>query len=306
VERPHPHTELLRQEGKALIILELQGYIFFGTANNIHTQLKERLKSDREDPPRVVMLDFRRVSGIDASAALSFTRLKRLLSQYRIVLVFTQLSPEVETQLRRDVLTAGDQDYWRVFPDLDHGLEWFEQLVLQSEAAERMAVVAQPGVIQVGQDQGGIALLFAALGAEGVGSDEDVDQSLMRLMRYLERVEVDADCPLIQQGERHEHLYFLDSGELVVEYYTDEDKSVRLAASGPGTIVGELSFYLGTPASATVTAARPSILYSLSSTSLQRMEQEDPLASVLLHRFLLKRVGSRLLGALETIEELAD
>jgi SulP family sulfate permease len=306
VERPYPHAELLRQEGQALVILELQGYIFFGTANNIYVQLKEQLRSSQAEPPRVVMLDFRRVSGIDASAALSFTRLKRLLKQHQIVLAFTQFSPDIERQLRREVLTPADSGHWRVFPDLDHGVEWFEELVLQGEAAQRTAVVAQPGVIQAGQEQGGLALLYAALGAEGMGSGDEVDQSLLRLMKYLERVEVEAECPVIRQGERHEELFFLDSGELTIEYHTGEERPVRLAASGPGTIVGELSFYLGTPASATVTAARPSVLYSLSAESLQRMEAEDPLASVLLHRFLLKRVGHRLLSALEKIDELSD
>jgi len=81
---------------------------------------------------------------------------------------------------------------------------------------------------------------------------------------------------------------------------------VRLATSGPGTIVGELSFYLGAPASSTVTAVQPSRVYRLSAENLQRLQQEDPLASAILHRFLLKRVSQRLLRVLEAVEALSD
>jgi SulP family sulfate permease len=166
VERPQSHSELLRQEGRALLILELQGYVFFGTANRVYEQLKERLQQDPSNLPQVVMLDFRRVNGVDASAALSFVRLKRFLRQKGILLAFTQFRPEVERQLQRDVLTPSDREYWRLFPDLDHGLEWFEERVLHGEAGQLAEVQAQPGAVQAGQEHGGLALLFAAMGME--------------------------------------------------------------------------------------------------------------------------------------------
>jgi SulP family sulfate permease len=132
------------------------------------------------------------------------------------------------------------------------------------------------------------------------------DQALLRLLGYLERVSLNAGETIIRQGERQQNLYFLDSGELTVEYCTEEGQPVRLASSGPGTIVGELSLFLERPATATVTTAQPSVIYRLSMNSLQRLEQEDLLAATVLYRFLLKRVGQRLLSALETVEALSD
>ncbi len=129
VARSQPHADLLRMEGENLVILELQGYIFFGTANRIYTQIKEHL-TERAQPPRVVMLDFRRVTGLDASAASSFIRLKRFLRQRNIIFCFVQLQPDIQRVLQRDVLTPADQDTWQVFSDLDRGVEWYEELVL--------------------------------------------------------------------------------------------------------------------------------------------------------------------------------
>ena len=306
VERSLPHAELLRQEGQALVILELQGYVFFGTAYGVYEQMKERLQSPDAHPPRVVMLDFRRVSGIDASASLSLLRLKRFLRQRGVLLVFTHLHPDIERKLQRDVLVPGDREAWRVFPDLDHAMEWFEEQVLQSELGRQAMMQAQPGAVQAGQDQAGLALLFAALGSEVESVAESPDLALLRLVGHLERVALNAGQTIIRQGERQRYLYFLDAGELTVEYRTEEDQPMRLATSGPGTIVGELSLFLDTPATATVTAAQPSVVYRLSADDLQRLEREDLLAAAVLHRFLLKRVGQRLLSTLETVEVLSD
>jgi SulP family sulfate permease len=306
VERTQSHSELLRQEGRTLLILELQGYIFFGTANRVYEQLKERLQQEPSNLPRVVMLDFRRVNGVDASAALSFVRLKRFLRQKGVVLAFTQLRPEVERQLQRDVLTSSDREAWRVFPDLDHGLEWFEERVLQGEAGQLADVQAQPGAVQAGQDRGGLALLFAALGQEAEAAGRVDEQELLHLMGYLERVPLEAGTTLIHQGEHQKYLYFLDAGELTIERQTEEGKQVRLATSGPGTFVGELSFYLGAPASSSVTAGQPSTVYRLSSENLHRLQFEAPLAAAVLHRFLLKNVSQRLLRTLEATEALLD
>jgi SulP family sulfate permease len=223
-----------------------------------------------------------------------------------VLLVFTHLHPDIERKLQRDVLVPGDREAWRVFPDLDHATEWFEEQVLQSEIGRQAMVQAQPGAVQAGQDQAGLALLFAALGQEVEGVAESPDPALLRLVGYLERVALDAGQTIIRQGERQRYLYFLDAGELTVEYRTEEDQPVRLATSGPGTIVGELSLFLDTPATATVTAAQPSVVYRLSADDLQRLEREDLLAAALLHRFLLKRVGQRLLSTLETVEVLSD
>ena len=306
VVRSHPHAELLRQEGQALLILELQGYIFFGTANRIYEELKERLAATQTIPLRVVLLDFRRVIGVDASAALSFVRLKRLLRQYKMRLIFTHLRPEVEQVLHREVLTPGDQGMLFVFPDLDHGVEWFEAQALASEAGWQASVEPLPGAVQAGQERAGLALLFATLGSEVDEFDEVADNALLRLMGYLERVELEAGQVLISQGQPHESMYFLDAGELTIEYRTEDGQVMRLENNGPGAVVGELGLYLGTPASASVTAARPSIVYSLSTAGLRHLEQEEPLAAALLHRFLLKRVGLRLRNALETIDALSQ
>ena len=306
VERSYPENELLRSEGQALLILELQGYLFFGTANLVYQQLKKHLESRPDAPPRVVLLDFRRVNGVDASASLSFVRIKRLLRERHVLMAMAHLRADIQHLLQADVLTPKDQETWAVFTDRDHALEWYEGQVLTGLSDSQVEVIAQPGAVQAGAEQGGLALLYSALGLEAKGDDDQITQALIHIMGYLERVELEAGQALITQGERQQNLYFLDSGEITIEYRTSEGELMRLANIGPGTIVGELSMFLGTPSSASVVSRCPSTLYRLSAEHLEKLEMEDPLAAMVLHRFLLKRVGQRLLNTLETVSELTD
>jgi SulP family sulfate permease len=303
VERPAPHVNLLRQAGAGLLALNLQGYLFFGTANRVYQTVREHLES-HEHSLRLVLLDFRRVSGIDASAGLSFLRLKRLLSKEKVILGFAHLNPGVEEKLKPEVLTAADQQNWRIFPDIDRGVEWYEELVLQGDRQE--AVQAQAGTVQPGQEKGGLALLFSALSEQSGEATPEQEAAALALLKYLERRDLESGERLIQQGELGHCLYFLDAGGLLVEFTAEHGEVVRLATSGPGTIVGELSMYLGAPASATVTATQPSVAYCLSSDSLKRLELEQPASAAVLHRFLLKRVSQRLQSALETVEALSE
>ena len=68
------------------------------------------------------MLDFRQVSGLDASAILSFAKLKQLAQGRALTLIFTQLSAQLQHRLEREVFTGADNATWHVFPDLDRGV----------------------------------------------------------------------------------------------------------------------------------------------------------------------------------------
>lgn len=305
VERTAAQHALLEREGGDLLIMELQGYIFFGTANSIYQRLRARLRQPESTTPRLIVLDFRRVSGVDASAASSFARLKRLLRQQDARLLLTHLSPQVERQLRAQLASPQDGDWISVLPDLDHALEDFEEAVLQGEIGQQVQIQASPGAVQPGQDSAGLALLFAALGEEAVGEQADSDQALLSLLAALEREQLTAGQVLLKPGDTPRKLYFLDSGVLTQEYHTADGRTVRLESAGPGAVVGELGLYLEAPHAMTVTAAQDSVVHSLSAESLARLEREHPAAAAALHRFLVKRLGSRLQNALLAVEELS-
>ncbi|MBN2304091.1 MAG: SulP family inorganic anion transporter, partial [Anaerolineae bacterium] len=106
MERSAHHRRALAEMGDHVYMLELQGYIFFGTANALLERVRARLDDPDRLPLRFLVLDFRRVSGLDSSSVLSFGKIRLLADQRDFVLVLTHLAPAMQRQFDRDGLAA--------------------------------------------------------------------------------------------------------------------------------------------------------------------------------------------------------
>jgi sulfate permease, SulP family len=67
VTRSANHERALVKLREHVYVIQLQGFIFFGTAYNLVAQVRNRL-SDTDHPLLFVVFDFGRVSGVDSSA----------------------------------------------------------------------------------------------------------------------------------------------------------------------------------------------------------------------------------------------
>jgi SulP family sulfate permease len=132
VSRPRLYQQLLRRKGDWLYILELQGFIFFGTAQRILDMARQRIDNRDLPPVRFLVLDFRSVNGFDSSALFGFAKMKQLTKTRGITLAFTNLSPKMQRQMKKEILREGEKDSIQVSPDLDHGIEWCEDHMIAS------------------------------------------------------------------------------------------------------------------------------------------------------------------------------
>jgi sulfate permease, SulP family len=283
VDRDPGHLAILRERGERIQVFELQGYLFFGTASSLLDRLKERLGDGRNEV-RFVVLDFRRVSGLDSSAVLAFTKAEQLTSSRGITLVLTGLDDRLRRGLERGGFVENEGGV-RFMLDLDRGVQWCEDRLLEEAGAP--STEAPPPL----EDQ-----LRAALGS--------VDPTWV--LPYLEPVEVDAGETLMRQDEPSDGLYFLESGRLTVQIETPEGGTMRLRTMGPGTVVGEVTLYLGTPRTASVVAEVPSRLHRLSADALARMERGDPAIAAAVHRMFARLLAERLTDTLNEVEALLD
>jgi SulP family sulfate permease len=282
VDRSANHREILRQDDEAIHVMELQGFVFFGTASGLLDRVRQRI-ADTERPLRFLILVFRRVTGLDSSAVLAFGRVLKLASAERFRVVMTDLAPEVERQL-----AAGLEEWSDVLllPDLDFGLEHCEDRILEAAGATPK------------EEAGSMRDLLRA----GMGDSFDVDAFL----RFLDRVEVGVGEAVMRQGEAPDDLYFLESGRLTVRMTRHGEDSIRLRTMGPGTVVGELAAYLGTVRTASVVAEEPSVLYRLSRGSLARLEEEAPALAAGFHRFMARLLADRLFDTLQSLKSFMD
>ncbi len=75
-------------------------------------------------------------------------------------------------------------------------------------------------------------------------------RSIRRLASVVDEVSVAPGRVLLREGEHHQQVYVVSSGSAAVHIGGQEVAQVE-----SGAIVGELGFFLGGPATATVTAA---------------------------------------------------
>ena len=303
------YQQLLRRNGDRIYILELQGFIFFGTAYTLLKQVQGRIKDAKRPMPRFVVLDFRRVSGVDTSAVFSFARMKQLAAAQDVVLIFTHLSGKMKHQLEKEVFKPSEHGVWRIFPDLDRGVEWCE-----TETIETFKPIADLDHAQSGKQclpespvpTDAFDNRFHVLSGAGQKQASMIVPpfEMGRLIPFMEQMVIQRGDTLIQRGELTERLYYIEAGEVTVQLEQRDGQTIRLSTMGEGAVVGELSFYLGIPASAAVIVDRPSSIYFLSMDKLNEMENTAPQIAAALHKFMTQCLGERLVNANDRVQAL--
>lgn len=279
VTRSPAESAALDAAGDQLVILQLQGFIFFGTANGLLEQVRSRVLTNET---RFVVLDFRQVYGLDSTAMLSFDKLVHLARQRGFTLVLTGLSPLMRGQFARAGL-AEEAGVTAFMPDLDRGVEWAEEQVCRASVPE---------------DTEHAQTLTGYLQAIVPG------EAATRLVGYLEPRQVAAGEYLIRQGDAPDDLYFIESGQVTAQLDTDGGSPVRLETMRGGRSVGELGFYLGTQRSASIVADRPSVVYRLTQAKLAEIEETDPAAAYAFHRIIVHLLGERVLHLVRAVDAL--
>jgi SulP family sulfate permease len=285
VDRTQEERHLLTEKGKSLHILKLQGFIFFGTGHNLFEEILKRGSDKTQETMSCILLDFRFVTGVDSSAVNSFAKMRQYAETQSCVLIFTHLSSVVMKQLVQRGFNVKEDDHFHIFVDIDCGVEWWEDRIL---AGDRVNPGEERRFLEDELKD------FLPSSSEG-GS----------IMGYLERREVPGGYYLMHQGDPPHSLYFLESGRVTVRLESG-DEVIRLRTMGPGSIVGELGLYLRLSSTASAVTEKPSVLYRLSEEALRRLEENEPAMASAFHRFIVHRLGERLVNTNESLRGLMD
>lgn len=171
VRRHFTQQRFLRQAGEQIVVLKLQGYLFFGTISAVEKRIRDMLDERRwaERPIRFLVMDFGRehVAGLDFSAAEAFLRIRRLLQTKNVMLVLCGAdgnsevgralrsvgiwdSPipvgAVSTTLLDEEGAVGEPSESsgpKVFETLNDALEWCENELLRVYYSNRSSILAK-------------------------------------------------------------------------------------------------------------------------------------------------------------------
>jgi sulfate permease, SulP family len=281
VERCAYHQRVLKEElGYQVYILELQGYIFFGTANALLEQIRARLEDAEKPKIHFIILDFRRVTGFDSSAVISFVKCKQVADAQNIILVFTHLYPRMQKRFEVDNLSE-NQVGIKIFPDLDRGLEWCEEQLLEMDGVTTFHTPVT---------------LTAQLIDRGFKKSDTKG-----LMNFLERVDFQEGEYLIHQGDEADRLFFIEMGIVSTYLELGNHERIRLRTLGLGTAVGELGLYTGAKRTASIIADSPVTAYCLTRDALSRMKEKEPELAATFHEFIARLLSERLIATDRTI-----
>jgi sulfate permease, SulP family len=282
VDRSQETLAFLRDQGDAIRIYWLSGYIFFGSSEGVFARIREDLEALPQGYKGFVILDFARVSGADSSAVLSLTKVRDYCDRVGATLVYCSLTADNQTLLER----AGflEKGRHRFFAALNLGLSWCEERLL--ERAE----------LRVGDAVSFHDWLQGQLG--GVKGEDLID--------YLERKDLSESQVLYRGGEPADSIELIATGNLSINFELPQEPSIRLRRFTTHTVVGEMGFFwLGTR-SATVSSDGPAILYSMTRTNFERMRRERPDLASNFYEFIIRVLAERVEFSNRTIGAIAS
>jgi CRP-like cAMP-binding protein len=121
-----------------------------------------------------------------------------------------------------------------------------------------------------------------------------------KLAEYMSVDTVERGYILIAQGALDRTLYFVESGVLRV-HRGQANSQLQLAVLGPGSVVGEGSFFSEIERNATVQATQTSVLWSLTPARFAQLAKKDPATALALSMALGAVLSTRMLDVARKI-----
>jgi anti-anti-sigma factor len=273
---------LLASRGREILALELEGPLFFASAELLHNRIDTAISLG----VRYVVLDMSRVSELDSTGARILLQAHERLKAAKCLMVMcgTDRRPELSA-LIIDHGIAEALTPERMFDDLDHALERCEDHLL--------ATCREPVT----------------------GKEHDFDRlDLVRnlgeaeraaLREALVRREYSASHTVFRQGEVGDALYVIASGSASVWLRSPEAGDRRLMTFSQGTFFGEMALLDQERRSATVIADERLVCYVLDRGSFDRLATTHPNIGIAILANLGRELSLRMRRTNRTLAELA-
>jgi SulP family sulfate permease len=251
--------ELLRTNGSLGGIYELQGNLFFGTTDQLFTELEPDLATRKW-----ALFDLRRGQTLDYTAAHLFTQMHQRLKEKGggiLFCGFPSSKPEhqdIETYLARLGLIRDESSGIRIFEMRDEALEWMENAILAEAGwvgkTDESTLDLQDMELLSGMSQENISKLRACVSSAVVENGKSV----------------------FHYGDRGDEMYFISRGQVVILLPLPGGKRHHLATFGQGDFFGEMAFLDGESRSADAVARGSCIMFVLTRKDFDRCVTNQP------------------------------
>ncbi|KAI9204235.1 sulfate transporter family-domain-containing protein [Polychytrium aggregatum] len=313
VHRLYRQRQFLDNVGDQIHIIKLQGFMFFGTVNQLDAYICELIHEITRI--RFVILDFSLINGMDYSAMESFLRIRRIFREYHTHLVFASLGAESTREVSKSGLFDTDENgesFVHNFETLNESLEWCENQLLQTfyrkshartsskvdipekkkerdqtlspvlsvrgRQAQLAASLALENQVQQHRYAGGktspISILMQAFSE--VFEEADVDE-LISLTEYFEQIQIPKGHVLWHPNQDARELYVIESGTLLMVIGSEEAEHSKVVETLlAGSMVGELEMFSGQRRMYRLVADDDSVIWKLDKDTFDKLCDQHP------------------------------
>ena len=287
--RPESEMRILEKKGYSAVIFELQGSLFFGTAQQLYRTLEPELSTTE-----YLILDLQRVQSVDVTAAHMLNLVRDALAERNVPLLLSNVRERLPSgrDLREFLELAGlraDDEQVIYMPTLEAAIEWVEARLLGD--SKKPETDEQPP-LELHEIE-----LF-----KGSKSDTLVD-----LEACLEKRSFKAGETIYSCGDPSNDLYLIRKGEVKVVGSVGRGGAIKhIATYGRGDFLGGQSFLDNRQRSNDAVAIRDCDMYVLSLEKFNYLADQHKRIALVLMTKLARLLSIRLRHANEELTLLQD
>ena len=276
--RTAPDRAFLEGSGDAILVMELQGALFFGTGEKMLSEIETALRCETS----CVILDLRRLTEIDSTGANVLLELKANLAQRNIELLLAAAAKTIAMERLESFGVLSSIGDANIVPDVDRGIQRAEDDLLrtQPQLHDTEMPLAQVGVLAG----------FSAT-------------DLKVIEPYLKRASYPAGAVVFRENEVGNEVLMVIRGTASA-YLQTPNTNIRLATFAPGTIFGELAIFDEGVRSATVIADKELACRALTTSDFAALSATSPSVAIRLLAAIARELSGRLRTANRTIHQL--
>lgn len=273
--RSAAEMEALTVHGRQTVIFELQGSLFFGTADQLYAVLEPELARSK-----YIVIDLRRVHSVDMTAAHVLELVADMLPEGKCQMIFTNVPRRLATgrdieHYLGEVGLIRDGKKIILLPALDDALEWVEDRIL--------------GAIGLSRDEGEPLELRELDLLRGRKED-----TIAAIEGLVERVTVPNRRKIFSAGDRSDEVFIVRRGQVRIVLPLGNDRSRVLTTIGRGCFFGEMAFLDQSPRSADAVADGDVDLFVLSRARFDQFATEHRRAALQLLNGFANTIAGRL------------
>jgi CRP-like cAMP-binding protein/anti-anti-sigma regulatory factor len=279
--RDSRESKALERHGGSILVMELQGALFFGTGERLIDEIEAATQSETHS----LILDLRRVSEIDSTGERIILDVQTNLTRNgrQLGLVLSQHGDVMPRLEDLGVFEHVSADH--IFEDVDRAIEWAEDNLLHNVLDEPPPTHELP--------------------LEKVGILHDFDRSeIAALELRLIRVAHPKGAMIFRQGDSGMDLFIVTKGTASAYIHQPTGRAIRLVTFAPGTVFGEFAILDAGPRSASIIADDDFVCFALSRAQFAALSAEAPAIAIKLLANLGRELSSRLRRADRMIDEL--